>query len=73
MKYSFENFVGYKKCTWMNIEVGDSVDGKFPSTISKTFPIDGSGTAFPPKKFKILGKIQQSKYFHISRIDTSYK
>ena len=41
-----ENFEGYKKCTWMNIEVGDSVDGKFTSTISKKFPIVGSGSAF---------------------------
>ena len=42
----FENFKGYKKCTWMNIEVEDPVDGKFTSTISKLFPIVGSGSAF---------------------------
>ena len=41
-----ESFEGYQKCTWMNIDVGDSVDGKFTSTISKLFPIVGPGSAF---------------------------
>ena len=41
-----ENFEGYKKCTWMNIEVEGPYDGKFTSTISKLFPIVGSGSAY---------------------------
>ena len=38
----------------MNIKIADAVDGKFQSTISKTFPLTGSGSASEVIKPKFL-------------------